>query len=1171
MEGEKSFCTILDKLDEKNILFVTKKCLSTVIGTPNRMVTMFNPTKTFSDSETFKAHVCSGRWPLEELKKAAESAETTGKPFYLMSKGGLSNGGRYKYEVKKSGDGVTVGGVKLKKASITERNGIVYDIGSEKLDGITVSRDELPVRAPKGRKGSKGSTAKRSVRRARHGGASGSDDSDDSSSDQEGGMTGGANNRTPIINDFAIEQDLMGYELRDAIIRNYMKAYPLSKFPHKHTYSWPNALWSNFMNFCYENDDLGMGWLQNYLPIIGTDYFANVKMFMQPSSSDIDEYMVSDDILRQFTRSKNFMDKSISSSIKLTNKYMKNLPFTLTRGVGKSMPGVYLGGGDDEMTGGRNTSSQEILLIKEAIKNCNITKEIVDNYLGCKKMNTIGWIALGGANSAIYNDLSNILRSLNDAQQHINKQYTTRYDAQVGAINRLVDTNNIQTAIKNLRAIVDSTVELKKSVENDVRNAESAINIYKNNGMQIPQNEKQEIETLMSSMQIIYNWIMHEYERINFHNAEIERYIVQLQARLSGGPGAGTAGPSGGPGARYATAPGGPGARYATATAPAAAAPAPVGFVATPGGPGPVAPPVPRRIAAPKPSCKDPFVRFMIKAIFDYVYGFQPGNEYHLWTETMIAAGETSYMDDLINIKNTNKPMEVADIAHNILVALSQHATGPAIQSLMDYKTSGTKQEVLAREIFFRIHLAAALTQYLMVFSKDNSCMRDLLKLPLYKDCAGTVDRTDPDTYDGMVYSREFTLHINDCYNAVTFPGNKPSLSIFSIGVSQQRAFTTGIILLFLEKIRTANLGFVFIDKFSRAKCEEYTSFINHRFYNLVDTLLFQRKDLALVSAGKTYKRFIDLSNPENPDALVNCGDNIISSIYNVYTQLLNVIADDLKKDSGILRPDSTLNVMVGLFTTLVVMNNQKTFADHIRKLIVSDALFTESLVFTTANDLNDLLTKLGISSFFLGKFNVLNPLLRNQADNRIRGYNSHNSYQMPRPGQVPHYHIMGFYYDPSAHNNVVVDARKKWNQWFYEKLNPSFSEGAGKVLNLYSTAHMRNRMFFSNNYTALKPLHPEISHTMFYSDFMRFVGSNQTSTNSGMVDGIYNNLFPSNVIEGVSALLDPAKTDINVNVLNAFVQSPYMLYNPSKDLDKMPIPVDAHNPTNQYFGNLLA
>jgi hypothetical protein len=304
------FCTVLDKLDSKAVLFVTKNCLSTVVGNPQRKVTVFVPAKGFTDTDHFKAHVCGGAWDMQKLQEYAE----TDSPF-LVSKGGAADGKRFKYPVVK-GAKITVGGVKLKKEPIVARNGVIYMLdANDELVGEVDDREFVP-RERKPRRGSK-------------------------KAEQEGGR--------PILDNMAIFKDLIGYELRERIISAYMSLYPLATYPiggsglGGSTISWPNVLWSDFCNYVVSTPTLGFGYLQGLAPLVSADYWSNVQMVFQPNETDLLSYGVSDDILRAFALSSFFGYSDPIASINTAFDFHSRLGFVVTRG-GSSGGNVVFGG-----------------------------------------------------------------------------------------------------------------------------------------------------------------------------------------------------------------------------------------------------------------------------------------------------------------------------------------------------------------------------------------------------------------------------------------------------------------------------------------------------------------------------------------------------------------------------------------------------------------------------------------------------------------------------------------------------------------------------------------------------------------------------------------------------------------------------------------------------------
>jgi len=452
--SENKFCTVLDKLDEKLVTFVTRNCLSTIVGTPNRRVTVFVPSSgKYKDQDHFKAHVCGGKWTVDELVKISQ----TEKP-YLMSKGGAPDDGRYKYKVEYVSDKeVKVGGQSIKKPINDVRNGIIYNISGD-LSGDVASSDDFQPRKNKPnktRKGSKASKTSKTSKTSQSGGMFMSDmlnppgvlsqhaimkdvigyelrdhiikaytstfpimnnpagstyswynllwahlfggqsikkptndvrngiiynisgdlsgdvaSSDDfqprknkpnktrkgskasktsktSKTSQSGGMfMSDMLNPPGVLSQHAIMKDVIGYELRDHIIKAYTSTFPIMNNPAGSTYSWYNLLWAHLFNYMYEKPDLGLGFLQDYAPLIGNDYFSNVWMFLQPNQNDLSTYLLSDHILKAFTESNWYLNDTLGESMNLAYKYLKSLPLSLVHSdVDKNM--IFLGGDND--------------------------------------------------------------------------------------------------------------------------------------------------------------------------------------------------------------------------------------------------------------------------------------------------------------------------------------------------------------------------------------------------------------------------------------------------------------------------------------------------------------------------------------------------------------------------------------------------------------------------------------------------------------------------------------------------------------------------------------------------------------------------------------------------------------------------------------------------------
>jgi hypothetical protein len=182
----------------------------------------------------------------------------------------------------------------------------------------------------------------------------------------------------------------------------------------------------------------------------------------------------------------------------------------------------------------------------------------------------------------------------------------------------------------------------------------------------------------------------------------------------------------------------------------------------------------------------------------------------------------------------------------------------------------------------------------------------------------------------------------------------------------------------------------------------------------------------------------------------------------------------------------------------------------------------------------------------------------------------------MGSPNTLNHYSSPGFLYSAGTYNEIRNSSRAKWNQVFSAALNKTFASGAKEVLNMYDLVHYKHNGYFGGNYQALSLLHPKVSTTMFYSDFMKFLSAT-SATGGGMMfggnmyDTLYSTLFTGDIDASVKTLLNPALTSLDVAVIEAFVSSKYFLHNTFSELDKAPRVVwDVEHPHHQVANMLL-
>lgn len=217
--------------------------------------------------------------------------------------------------------------------------------------------------------------------------------------------------------------------------------------------------------------------------------------------------------------------------------------------------------------------------------------------------------------------------------------------------------------------------------------------------------------------------------------------------------------------------------------------------------------------------------------------------------------------------------------------------------------------------------------------------------------------------------------------------------------------------------------------------------------------------------------------------------------------------------------------------------------------------------------------------SHFLMDFrvNILDYLYNPNFNNVVNGIRLLDpSSHMGSAGTLQHYSTPGFLYSPGTYNEIRNSSRAKWNQVFSAAMNKDFSSGAKEVLNMYDLVHYKHNGYFGGNYQALSLLHPKVSTTMFYSDFMKFLSASDTTGGGmmfggSMIDTLYTTLFTGDIDASIKTLLNPSLNSLDVAVIEAFVGSKYFLHNTFAELNKAPRVVwDMENPNHQVANLLL-
>jgi hypothetical protein len=210
-------------------------------------------------------------------------------------------------------------------------------------------------------------------------------------------------------------------------------------------------------------------------------------------------------------------------------------------------------------------------------------------------------------------------------------------------------------------------------------------------------------------------------------------------------------------------------------------------------------------------------------------------------------------------------------------------------------------------------------------------------------------------------------------------------------------------------------------------------------------------------------------------------------------------------------------------------------------------------------------------------RVNILDHLYNPNFNNVVNGIrllapNEH----MGSAGTLQHYSMPGFLYSPGSYNEIRNSSKAKWNQIFSSAMNKDFSTGVKEVINMYDLVHYKHNGYFGGNYQALSLLHPKVSTTMFYSDFMKFLSASDTTGGGvmfggAMIDALYSSMFTGDIDASIKNLLNPSLNSLDVAVIEAFVNSKYFIHNTFAELNKAPRVVwDTENPHHQVANMLL-
>jgi len=955
------YCTVLDKLDEKTVLFVAKNCLTTIVGNPQRKVTVFVPSKGFKNSQDFKAHVCGGEWSIDDLKKYAATKNPV-----LISKGGPDDT-RYKYKVELKGSKLFVGGVELMSEDTTAKNGVIYKIGNGTLDKSDVAEDV--VRKKKSSK---------KTSKSMHGGA------------------------PPIFNTLAIDETLIGFELRERILNSYKNE--LSNVPLGDPGCWPNLLWSNFVNYACESQSLGFNWLQNLSPILGSNYHSNVQLVFQPTTYDLSNYLVADQILREFATTNHFLNTDIRMQLDSASQIMMGLGFELVRPNGHKVmlagyPNELLHGGDGPME--INYISEFTHLQQQLDKELTATKEQIANVFP---------EIVSDCDHPVDPYVRGICAAVFTAVYGPDNIAETSNDTNVYGINQLQN--------KNKPNIVNN---LMQSFSKEIR---------KNTNIRIAVTET--IRFSQTDFRMTLSGV-----KSNKYRSLIE-YSQYLQQGIL---------------------------------------------------------PLPH------------------KAEFAREYYF----ELLLSLALAMYIKTPEYCTGMLGILGTIKPTSNLACIRYFLDYSSQR------QSLEDHR--GIR------------------------FSKN-------LKLD---KCDVYTERNCP--------KQDFVAY------AINVPSSPFSALFQPIG---------GIMSSINNMLIPSNQFYIM----SPADCNAYVCVILCALSWAKEG--YKNNDVFVVES--VYRNCVELTNTGNfvmpcingitriIQAPVYFSSKVPRALYNkVYKHVWETHKDCLK--SGKLIIESFTHIFNSLVDNINTDITQAKTEPYTKRVFDSSyAWYLRDGQYRHISNVEDFLYDTNLSHFLMDfRVNILDHLYNPNFNNIVNGIRLLAPNEpMGSPNTLQHYSTPGFLYSPGSYNEIRNSSRAKWNQVFSAAMNKDFSTGTKEVVKMYDLVHYKHNGYFGGNYQALSLLHPKVSTTMFYSDFMKFLSASDTTGGGimfggAMIDALYASMFTGDIDASMKNLLNPTLNTLDVSVIDAFVNSKYFLYNTFSELNKAPRVVwDTEHPNHQVANMLL-
>jgi hypothetical protein len=1040
---EDKYCTVLDKLDSKVVLFVTKNCLSTVVGNPQRKVTVFVPAGGFKDTDHFKAHVCGGEWDHEKLKNYAETDSA-----FLVSKGGAENGKRYKYAVTMSGKSVTVGGVKLKDPAFVTRNGVVYNLGAgDVLDTSIVDDTEYVPRERKGPRGSRKGVSK-----------------------QAGGRD--------VINHAAVVKDLIGQELRNYIISCYQNYLPVVRYPivgGNGGISWPNSLFADFCNYIVATPTYGFGYLQDLSPLIGDNYWANVNAIFQPNDLDLVAYGVADEVFRGFTLSDWYCYTDPLASINAAYNILSGLNITITRG-GTAPREVVFGG----MFGLLGLGVKPIALESGYDK---IEKALGD-YVNFEidKIKALGndayarYIIECIVNAVYGYDGTNDTFDVKDEVPYIGHKTTSGFvDIFYTCINNAKDKNLL--TVFNYNA--SKTITNKKQRFAILLMAMSLARYLR-------RDDKTDRFKHLPMYNISGDSLGHDMFRGVVGSANFELKNTDVYTDLNK------------PRSDYNLA--------AAITVPS--------LVFSPLSTMPFIS-MPNYYLLVEPNHKNCFTACMFK-LFIEIMKAAFGTDLLFTTPKVYTTCKLSGINVYPVLFNV---MLFPQIDREVIGMRGNYYSSYAPRALYDdfakhcwTEMKGVKStdsvlqticDILGR-YFMKID-----TDYVKYVNKTEVMSDSPLWYIRWNSPVASKGGADGD-------EEEITADLN--HNAAQISDNGHNI------------IPTNLI----DNFRDAQMSM--FRKPTRKVTAELTAYQNS-LKSIVDYLI-NNKNYKIVEScdGKTPPQCFSLKN-------INTGDT---------AYVMN------RAGPGGPTPPVTKTDSLEPYTKIfeAAAKKEKTESSNPCDIVLY------------------YVNKYNLAHCLYRATNVLEYLHNNgftQMVAAIRAFEGADA--MPKPGQIRHEHSPGFLYEPQAYNNVINSARMTFSQKFHSTLNKTFAGGAETVLEIYESAHSNNTMFLMNNYMALKPFHPRVATTMFYSDFMKFVGAKQGGGGSTTVmTDIYKNMFPGNIALAVKNFMNPAVyPDLDFGVIDAFVRSEYFLCNTGNLMYRAPRSLtDTSNPRDTITSNLL-